>query len=110
MKIQDTRPPTTRRERFAVVARDAYMSGWGEAEGGASWAALACKSSDDAEKVARWLESREEMKDIQTVESMTSRDLEMCIVTLVSSGWMDPKHLAIYNVGRRHRALKAGAK
>lgn len=110
MKIQDTRPKNTRRETIAVAARDEFMSGWGEAEGGYSYAAWACKSHDDAEKVSKWLNGREEMQDIQIIEAATSRDLKMCIITAVSGFEVETKHLSIYNVNKGHRALKGGAK
>lgn len=67
MQIQDDR---TEAEKTAnpvlVVATDSFMSGWGRAEGGTSFAAWACPYGKEYE-VERWVRSRKGMKRVRTV-------------------------------------------
>jgi hypothetical protein len=46
-----------------VGGRDTFMSGWGEARGGVSYAGWACRD-EDVEKVYRWVKSRDEMRAV----------------------------------------------
>ncbi len=45
--------------RWLVIGTDSFLSGWGEAEGGASVAAWACRPEDRAAVLA-WVRSRGE--------------------------------------------------
>ena len=51
---------------LAVVGTDDFMSGWGDAKGGASFAAWAFKDGDYA-RCLSWVESRGDMKRIRIV-------------------------------------------
>ena len=53
---------------WIVVGTDSFMSGWGKASGGASYAGWACRW-EDVNKVERWVESRSEMKRVRIVGS-----------------------------------------
>ena len=73
-----------------VVGTDRFMAGWGKAEGGASYAAWACRP-DDERRVLDWVESRSDMKRVRVV-----------------AGEYRPSgagHCHIYVVGDEHRAL-----
>ena len=59
--------------RWAVVARDNLMSGWGECKSGYSRCAWACKSLQYAEAAKKWVENREEMKYVNIVDLRTYR-------------------------------------
>jgi len=67
MIIQDDRTDTQRKTHtFAVVMTDRFLSGWGRASGGASFAAWAC-TSDDYNECQSWVESRSDAKRVRTV-------------------------------------------
>ena len=51
---------------LAVVGTDSFMSGWGGAAGGASYAAWACRP-DDVRTVEQWVSSRREMRRVRVV-------------------------------------------
>lgn len=53
--------------RWLVVMTDAFMSGWGQAEGGASVCAWACTDSREAATVERWVRSRSDARRVRTV-------------------------------------------
>ena len=48
---------------YLVVGYDRFMSGWGLADGGASYAAWACSAAQLAECEA-WVRSRGDMEDV----------------------------------------------
>lgn len=58
---------------FAVVARDKFMSGWGEARGGHSRCAWACPSLHLAEQLQGWVADRSEMRNVSVVDLRTYR-------------------------------------
>ena len=59
--------------RFAVVARDRFMSGWGEARTGYSRCAWACAPDVDINRVEAWVRRRAEMLYVNVVDLRTYR-------------------------------------
>ena len=56
-----------------IIGTDSFMSGWGKAQGGVSYAAWACESKDRF-KVMKWVENRNEMKRVRVVfETLKSK-------------------------------------
>ena len=49
-----------------VIGTDRFMSGWGEAEGGLSYAAWACKAGDEG-ACMEWVERRRDMTRVRVV-------------------------------------------
>jgi hypothetical protein len=67
MKIQDDRSAEERiTHPLAVVGTDTFLSGWGEATGGVSYAAWACQAKDVTE-VRDWVKSRSDMIRVRVV-------------------------------------------
>lgn len=67
MIIKDDRTPEQRKTHaYLVVGTDSFLSGWGGAEGGASYAAWACEDKH-VEKVEAWVRARDEMKRVRVV-------------------------------------------
>lgn len=63
MIINDRRTEEQKKTHFwYVTARDRFMSGWGVAEGGASYCAWACESRQQAEACLARIRSRDEMR------------------------------------------------
>lgn len=74
-----------------VAATDSFMSGWGEAKNGTSYAGWACKPEHESQ-VHNWVSNRTEMKRVR----------------IVGNDWR-PKgigHTHIYVVEDKHPALK----
>lgn len=92
MEIVDDRTPEQKKtHRIIIGMTDSFMSGWGRAEGGKSYAGWACKSEDNY-KVERWVRHRGEAKRVRTLLDT----------------WR-PKgigHCHIYVVGENHPALR----
>lgn len=66
MNIQDDRTPEQHKTHpHLVIGTDSFLSGWGRAEGGKSYAAWACKP-EHLSKVETWVRSRGEMKRVRT--------------------------------------------
>ena len=60
--------------KWAIVAKDMCMSGWGGATGGASRVAWAIDgSTGDAQKLLRWVRARSEMVNVNHVNLDTYR-------------------------------------
>lgn len=59
--VDDRTPEQFETHTWIIRALDKFMSGWGHAKGGNSFAAWACKP-EHARKVQEWVESRSEMK------------------------------------------------
>ena len=60
--------------KWAIVAKDMCMSGWGGARGGASRVAWAIDgSTGDAQKLLRWVRARSEMVNVNHVNLDTYR-------------------------------------
>jgi hypothetical protein len=65
MEIQDDRTAEQRQtHRFLIIGTDKFMSGWGKAEGGTSYAAWACRA-EHRKAVFEWVESRSDMKRVR---------------------------------------------
>jgi len=92
MFMQDDRTEAQKQTHsVVVVGTDSFLSGWGRAEGGASYAGWACRY-EDLNKVERWVRSRKEMKRVRIVGSdYRPRGVGHC---------------HIYVVTNRHNALK----
>jgi hypothetical protein len=76
MERKDDRTIEQRRtHRWAVVARDKFMSGWGGAKGGASRCAVPATWAVDGsiDDVERWVRSRSEMIHVNVVDLATYR-------------------------------------
>ena len=67
MQITDTRTPEQHQtHRLLVVGTDTFLSGWGAAEGGPSYAAWAC-TAEDSLAVLRWVRARGDMRRVRVV-------------------------------------------
>ena len=90
-RVDDRTPDEIKTHIWIVAGTDSFLSGWGEAKGGVSYAGWACKY-DDLDQVERWVRSRSDMKRVR----------------IVGSDWR-PKgvgHTHIYVVHENHRALE----
>ena len=69
MTLQDDRTDAQRRySHTAIIAgQDTFLSGWGGAEGGLSYAGWACEDKD-IEKVFEWVEARSDMRLVKEVD------------------------------------------
>jgi hypothetical protein len=86
--IQDDRTPEQKTTHTNLAGgRDSFMSGWGEAEGGASYAYWACTDAS-VDAVTRWVESR--------------GDITVSLYNPASKA----KHTHVYVVGPNHPALE----
>lgn len=93
MERQDDRTEEQRATHtWAVAMTDAFMSGWGRAEGGVSVAAWACRH-DDIDRVEAWVRSRREARRVRIVRPNQWRPR--------GNG-----HVHIYVVEAGHPALK----
>jgi len=69
MIYQDDRTTEQKNTHSVIVAMtDTFMSGWGKAENGTSYAGWACKP-EDADKVERWVRSRSDASRVRVVGS-----------------------------------------
>ena len=75
-----------------VGGRDSFMSGWGEAEGGSSYAFWACQPSDQ-QAVGAWVEARDDIESRGAIDESELPALGDC------------DHCHIYIVGDGHPAL-----
>lgn len=67
MKIRDDRTEAQKKAlRWLIVGTDPGMSGWGEAEGGTSYAAWAC-DDDNVEACEAWVMARRDMRRVRRV-------------------------------------------
>lgn len=67
MQIQDDRTEAQKATHCVlVVGTDRFLSGWGKASGGVSYAAWACRV-DDESRVLRWVESRKDLNRVRVV-------------------------------------------
>ena len=66
--ITDNRTDAERdTHRFLVIATDRFLSGWGKARGGLSYAAWACDTEERARAVQDWAESRSDSARVRLV-------------------------------------------
>jgi len=90
VKQDDRTREEKRSHEWLVVGTDSFLSGWGRAAGGKSYAAWACRFND-LDKVQAWVRSRSDMKRVRTCYH----------------GW-NPKgvgHAHVYVVNEGHPAL-----
>ena len=96
MEYNDDRTPEQKKRlTWLVIGTDSFMSGWGGAKGGNSFAAWACQPKD-RNKVLQWVSSRGEMKRVREHNEAYSgkyRPGSSCV------------HLHIYDVEPGHPAL-----
>ena len=90
--VDDRTDDQKKTHNVIVLATDSFMSGWGKASDGPSYAGWACRN-EDVYRVERWLMNRDEMKRVRIVSGdyRPSR----------SGG-----HCHIYVVGEDHAALR----
>lgn len=79
--------------KWAVVARDRFMSGWGMAANGYSRCAWAVPETVNIDRVENWVRSRKEMQYVTVVNLDTYRCPK------------GTKHFHIYVVNDNHPAL-----
>ena len=69
MTIRDDR---NAQEKFThhiiIMGRDSFLSGWGKAAGGSSYAGWAC-TEHDAESVYKWVLRRGDIKHVKRVDA-----------------------------------------
>lgn len=74
MIIQDDRSTEQKQTHtLAIVARDKFMSGWGEATGGVSRCAWACAQDANISRLENWVRNRKEMIYVTVVDLSTYR-------------------------------------
>jgi len=74
-----------------VAATDSFLSGWGQASGGASVCAWACKP-EHADQVEKWVRNRSDMKRVRIVgNNWRPRNAAHCHVYVV-----DDSHPALH--------------
>lgn len=73
IKVDDRTPEQKKTHRWAVVARDKFMSGWGQASAGASRCAWACAPEVNTDRVFNWVKARSEMRYVSLVDLTTYR-------------------------------------
>lgn len=67
MQMQDDRTPEqVKTHPILVIGTDSFMSGWGKASDGPSYAAWAA-TLEDWPRVFKWVEGRSEMKRVRVV-------------------------------------------
>jgi hypothetical protein len=64
MKIVDDRRPEQAKNEVLIVAKDNFLSGWGQSKGGNSIAAWSCEPAN-AQAVKKWVESRTDMSNVR---------------------------------------------
>lgn len=73
MTVDDRTPEQKATHVWGVVARDKFMSGWGQASKGDSRCAWACAPEVDIDRVERWVRNRREMRHVNIVNLSTYR-------------------------------------
>ena len=92
VRKDDRTPEQKKTHNWLITATDSFMSGWGEARGGLSKCAWACKS-EHVDKVEEWVRNRGDMK----------------YVNVTCNDWYprNAKHVHIYVVDDDHRAIQS---
>jgi len=95
MIIQDDRTPEEKKTHpILVIGTDSFLSGWGQAKGGKSYAVWACKPEHER-IVLNWVASRSDMKRVRvTVDPYRPKGLGHCHIYVVS-----PNHPSIAYLG-----------
>lgn len=93
---KDDRTEEQRRALTVLVGgKDTYLSGWGRAEGGDSWALWACRPEDE-EAVRRWVQSRGDIPRVTQHEPANIRRTAGVV------------HVHIYVADEEHIAVRVG--
>lgn len=87
MTVRDDRTKEQKKtHRIIVGMTDSFMSGWGRATGGASYAGWACRSEDDY-KVERWVRNRTDAKRVRIMlDTWRPRGPGDCHIYVVEPG------------------------
>jgi hypothetical protein len=93
MEINDERKDKS--IKFAVVAEDIFLSGWGKCKGGKSLAAWVVDSSLNIDRVFDWVQNRSDMEKVRIVSNIDNYTPADTVV-----------HLSIYEAGDNHPAFK----
>lgn len=97
METRDDRTKDQRQTHtYLVMGRDQFMSGWGRARGGTSYAAWACASQAHADAVALWVLNRTDITDVRIVRDMPDDPIRP----------QGKGHFHIYVVDAGHPALR----
>lgn len=89
--VDDRTPAQKKTHHVIILGTDRFLSGWGPAKGGPSYAGWACRPQD-RDKVERWVRSRSDIMNIREV----------------TNGYRPrsgPGHCHIYCVDDDHRSL-----
>ncbi len=70
--VDDRTEEQSKTHTWLVIGTDSFMSGWGAAKSGNSYAAWACLP-EDAGRVLQWVESRSDMKRVREVSECHGR-------------------------------------
>lgn len=91
MKVRDDRTEEQKKTHtILIVGTDSFMSGWGRATGGVSYAAWACRP-EDQNKVESWVRRRGDIKRVRiTCDPYSPKGTGDCHIYIV-----DEKHPAI---------------
>ena len=92
IRIDDRTKKQKKTHTWLIIGTDSFLSGWGEAQGGASYAAWACKP-EHRSQVLDWVSNRSDMRRVR--ETTEPYYPHKCCV-----------HLHIYVVDDKHRALQ----
>lgn len=87
MIIQDDRTPEQKKTHTSLICgTDSFLSGWGMAKNGVSYAVWACKPENE-HKVFNWVKSRSEMKRVRVVSSnYKPKGIGHCHIYVVNEG------------------------
>jgi len=66
IKVDDRTPAQLKTHPILIAMTDSFMSGWGAAQGGTSYAAWACRPEHKS-KVLAWVESRTDALRVRIV-------------------------------------------
>lgn len=88
MKLKDRRTDSQKEtHNLLVVARDQFMSGWGEAQHGTSYAAWACDSLAMRDRVLLWVQSRGDMSNVRCKRGLPTVGHHDHLSVYVVTGW-----------------------
>ena len=100
IRIDDRTQDELATHRWLIVGTDSFLSGWGEAEGGTSVAAWACRPEDRLAVLA-WVRSRGDMLRVREVAESGSG------ARYTPRG--NVRHFHVYCVRPGHSALEGAA-
>lgn len=87
MKVRDDRTEEQKKtHRIIIGMTDSFMSGWGGAEGGVSYAGWACTDGDQY-RVERWVRSRSDAKRVRILfDTWRPKGIGDCHIYVVEPG------------------------